>query len=53
MGLLFALASALILLPVSSWGIIVDDFQALPATEYDFVIVGGLCLSGEGCDKDS
>ena len=35
------LAVALSLLPLSSWAAIVDDFQALPATEYDFVIVGG------------
>ncbi|KAH6904191.1 aryl-alcohol oxidase [Coprinopsis sp. MPI-PUGE-AT-0042] len=34
-------AFALLLLPLLSGAVIVDDFQALPATEYDFVIVGG------------
>lgn len=36
-----AFSSAFALLPLASWGVIVEDFQALPATEYDFVIVGG------------
>jgi hypothetical protein len=33
---------ALLLLPVLSGGVIVEDFHSLPATEYDFVIVGGM-----------
>ncbi|KAH6904212.1 glucose-methanol-choline oxidoreductase [Coprinopsis sp. MPI-PUGE-AT-0042] len=37
----FAFASAALLLPLLSGAVIVEDFQSLPTTDYDFVIVGG------------
>lgn len=36
-----SLTWGLLLLPLASRAVIVEDFQALPTTEYDFVIVGG------------